>query len=210
MTEQWKTRFRLSKDDAQKQFVTGWYGRGYLPHFDAQGLTQFVTFRLVDSLPREVFLQWQEELESVTDDEERLLEMARRVERWLDKGYGECWLRDERVAEMVQQALLFFDTKRYVMHAWCVMPNHVHALFTPLLDWTLEKITHSWKSFASHEANKLLNRKGDFWMHESFDRYIRNLKHYHDVERYIEQNPVKAGLCERPEAWRWSSAYVEL
>jgi len=54
------------------------------------------------------------------------------VEMYLDLGLGHVWLRDSRVAELVENALLYFDGKRYLLHAWVVMPNHVHALFTPV------------------------------------------------------------------------------
>ena len=66
---------------------------------------------------------------------------------------------------------------------------------------------HSLKSFTSHEANKILNRKGNFWYKEYFDRYIRDGKHYRATLRYIEENPVKARICEKPEDWEFSSAF---
>lgn len=72
---------------------------------------------------------------------------------------------------------------------------------------SLEKIMHSIKSYTASEANKLLGRKGAFWMREAFDRYIRDEEHCHRVFRYIENNPVKAGLCQAPEEWEFSSAW---
>jgi REP element-mobilizing transposase RayT len=63
------------------------------------------------------------------------------------------------------------------------------------------------KSFTSHEANKILGRRGQFWMEEYFDRYIRDAKHFSNAIAYIENNPVKAGLCARPEEWPFSSAW---
>jgi len=68
---------------------------------------------------------------------------------------------------------------------------------------------HSLKSFTSHEANKILGRHGHFWFKEYFDRYIRNGEHFRAVVRYIEENPVKARLCEKPEDWKFSSAYFK-
>jgi len=59
-----------------------------------------------------------------------------------------------------------------------------------------------------HECNRVLTRKGEFWQREPFDRYIRNEQHYENAVSYIEHNPVKAGLCDKPEDWRWSSAYL--
>ena len=111
-----------------------------------------------------------------------------------------------RLAEIVENALLHFDGERYALHAWCVMPNHAHTLFTPKASFMMSKIVHSWKSFTANECNKILRRTGRFWERDPFDRYIRNEQHYRNAIAYIENNPVKAGLCEKPEDWLWSSA----
>ena len=146
-------------------------------------------------------------------DELMLLEKSKaelqrrlKIEEFLDIGNGEAYLRDPNIASLVQDALLFFDEKRYRMHAWVIMPNHVHALLTPLLPNTLSEITHSWKSYTSHEVNKILGRKGHIWFPESFDRFIRNEEHYNRIIEYIHNNPPKAQLCARPEDWPRSSA----
>ena len=89
------------------------------------------------------------------------------------------------------------------------MPNHIHYLLKPLKDVELEEITHSIKSYTAHEANKILKRKGSFWQEETFDRYIRNRKHFVNVIKYIENNPVKAKLCNKKEDWKFSSAYFK-
>jgi REP element-mobilizing transposase RayT len=86
------------------------------------------------------------------------------------------------------------------------MPNHVHTLFTPLNIFRMSSIVRSWKSFTAHECNKILERTGKFWESEPFDRYIRNPRHFQNAVAYIENNPVKAGLCEEAKNWRWSSA----
>ena len=132
--------------------------------------------------------------------------MAKADSGFLDSGYGSCFLRDQRLAEIVEVALLHFDGHRYALHAWCVMPNHVHTLFTPTIEFTMSQIVHSWKSFTAHQCNKVLGRTGRFWAREPFDRYIRNQRHFLNALTYIEDNPVKAGLCGKPEDWRWSSA----
>jgi REP element-mobilizing transposase RayT len=117
-------------------------------------------------------------------------------------------MNDDRIAAVVQNALLYFDGVRYKLPAWVVMPNHVHALIVPKAEFALEDIVHSWKSFTSNEANKLLNRSGRFWQEDYYDRFIRNAQHYLDAIEYIEKNPVKAGLCRRPEDWPFSSARI--
>jgi len=86
------------------------------------------------------------------------------------------------------------------------MPNHVHTLLVPKAGFLLEDVIHSWKSFTSNEANKILNRRGRFWQEDYYDRFIRNAQHYVDAVDYIENNPVKASLCRRPEDWPFSSA----
>ncbi len=108
---------------------------------------------------------------------------------------------------MTETSLLFHHEKKYCLIAWVVMPNHLHFLATPLANVELREIAHSIKSYTAHEANKMLNRDGQFWQHEPFDRYIRNQKHFANVIEYIENNPVKAGLCDKPENWRFSSAF---
>ncbi len=182
-----------------------WYSRGYFPHFDGENVTQHICFRLVDSLPQTLLEQWRQELQHLPVREADL-ERRKRQEAYLDQGWGACYLRQASVAEIVQAALLYFDRERYSLHAWCVMPNHVHTLVTPHVKQGLGTILHSWKSYTARECNRLLGRKGAFWAKESFDRYIRNERHFTNAIAYIENNPVKAGLCEQAEDWPWSSA----
>jgi putative DNA methylase len=183
----------------------GWYDRGYIPHFDGGQVSQFLTFRLFDSLPESVLQDWREK--TSRQGEEGKVIFRKNVENYLDKGSGSCFLRDERVAKLTEDSLLFHHTKKYDLVAWVIMPNHIHFLATPVEGVELSTITHSIKSYTAHEANKVLGRKGQFWQHEPFDRYIRNRKHFVSVIRYIENNPVKAGLCSRPQDWRFSSAF---
>lgn len=201
MPEFFKNRLVVAKDESSD----GWFSRGYFPHFDSEGLTQHLSFHLFDALPQRVLTRWREELKHWPENEASL-ERRKRIQEYLDGGYGACFLRDDRLAEEVEKSLLHFDGKRYSLHAWCVMPNHVHSLFTPEPGFTMSQISHSWKSFTAHVCNKLLGRTGQFWEHEPYDRYIRNDQHFRNAVAYIENNPVKAGLCGRPEDWRWSSA----
>ena len=99
---------------------------------------------------------------------------------------------------MVQEALLRFDDERYHLH--------VHVLFTSSAGWSLSAIVHSWKSFTSKRANRILGRHGKFWQEEYFDRYIRDQQHFERAVEYIEFNPVKAGLCEQKQQWCFGSA----
>ena len=186
-----------------------WHSRGYLPHLDEPGMIQSITFRLANSIPIEVLTAWKTELALTggeAADDPRCAELREQIERYADQGHGACWLRHERVAEQVENALMHFDGERYRLLAWSVMPNHVHALIETLPGFPLGDIVHSWKSFTAKQANKLLDRTGKFWMPDYFDRYIRDEKHLATVTDYIEQNPVKAGLVRSAGDWRWSSA----
>ena len=207
MTESWKKRVLAPKVKISKDGPPGWYSRGYLPHFDGGEIPQTITFNLFDSLPERVLKQWYAEL-TLQPDRGREVELRKRIDAYLDKGVGSAWMNDPAVADLVQNALLAFDRQRYRMHAWVVMPNHVHALFTPIGGWELSDIFHSWKSYTAHECNRILGRTGRFWRRDCWDRYIRDDQHYANVVRYIEYNPVKVGLCKSPEDWRWSSAHL--
>jgi REP element-mobilizing transposase RayT len=201
MVKLFKDRLVVAKREARD----AWYSRGYFPHFDGEGVTQHVCLGLFDALPQHVLLLWREELKHVPEKEGQV-EWRRWIQDFLDSGYRSCLLRDDRLAEIVQNALLHFDGERYALHGWCVMPNHVHVLFTPEMGFKMSGIAHSWKSFTANQCNRLLGREGSFWQKEPFDRYIRNERHYQNALVYIEDNPVKAGLCKTAEDWLWSSA----
>jgi REP element-mobilizing transposase RayT len=181
-----------------------WHSRGYLPHFDGGELAQFLTFRLHDALPQSAIVRWRNELKTEQPGFAESI-MRRMVEAYLDQGHGACYLKDPRVATVVQDALLFHDGTKYRLAAWTIMPNHVHVLCTPSAGHNLAEIMHSLKSYTANEANKILSRKGRFWQKEYFDRYIRNIRHYSKVLAYIENNPVKARLCEEPGDWPFGS-----
>jgi REP element-mobilizing transposase RayT len=180
----------------------GWRTKGNLPHFDFPELYQFVTFRLADSLPKGSILSIHRAAkvggEAFTEE----------LDVHLDSGHGACWLRNPEVAGVVNAALLFFDGQRYDLHHWCVMPNHVHAMFRVYPGYPLDKEIHSWKSFSANSANRILERSGDFFQHGYFDRVVRDEEHFFQTAKYIEENPVKAGLCALPDEWEWSSAFA--
>ena len=217
------------KPAATNPLRSGTHTRGYLPHVKREGATYFVTFRLADSLPKEVLLQFESEraerrtrfyaqqaaqqklgdsvkIEENLDEIER--NFRRKVERFLDTGRGECWLRRPDLAGLVASALRFFEEQRYRLDAWVVMPNHVHVVVWPMPNHTLSAIVQSWKRFTARAANKILNRTGEpFWQTESYDHWIRTDEEHARCCRYTIVNPAKAGLCAAPPDWRWSSAW---
>jgi hypothetical protein len=129
----------------------GWHSRNYLPHFDSQDVVQFVTFRLADSLPAAAL----DRLKSSDKPETVRHEL-------LDRGWGEYWLRSKPIAQLVEDAFLEFDGTRYRLHAWTVIPNHAHVLFTVFSDNPLGSIVGSWKRFTARKANEFLGRSGAF------------------------------------------------
>src|SRR5438034_10983074 len=88
----------------------GRHSRGYLPHFDAGEVFQSITFRLHDSMPQILLDKWKHEL--ANESENREDELRYRIEAYLDRGMGACYLADEGIASLVQSALLHFDGER--------------------------------------------------------------------------------------------------
>src|SRR5690349_12721800 len=108
----------------------GWHSRGYLPHLDDGEIPQMITFHLFDSLPQMLLERWRQELahEAMLNLETVL---RKRIESYLDQGYGSSFLKEPGIASLVQDGLLHSDGARYKLSAWVVMPNHVHILATP-------------------------------------------------------------------------------
>lgn len=186
--------------------------RGYLPHLETQEAIYFVTFRLADSLPKELVLQLLQERDTIQNarfaetttpgDLSRIRELRalmKKAERCLDRGHGQCYLRGSRIAGTVADGLRHFHGQRYRLIAWCVMPNHVHVLFSPLREHTLDAILHSWKSYSAHRANALLARTGPFWQREYFDHLVRDQSSLRKITQYIRENPQRANLVN----WPW-------
>ncbi len=228
------------------QFDYQQFHQNHLPHIQPPEATLFVTFRLAGSVPKPVLGQWlaekkwleeetkrvrklnqQDDAPETKSHEERLLAFRR---RWFQKfedllhqqAHGPQWLSDARVAEIVTEALHFRDGKVYRLEAYCVMSNHVHAVFAPLLTeamakalaeqrvesdefekYVLSVIMHSLKGFTARQANLALGRAGQFWEHESYDHVIR-VGGFDRVVNYVLQNPVKAGLVQTWQEWQWS------
>ncbi|NLH72091.1 MAG: transposase [Verrucomicrobia bacterium] len=178
----------------------GWYTRGYLPHYDKPGTIQMVTFRLADAMPGILRHQWQA-LFKIENSRLR----QRRIEEYMDRGMGECHLRNPEVAAAVESVLLAADGKHYRLAAWVLMPNHVHAL-VELWDLPLGRLLNVWKGASAHKANMILRRQGRFWQAEYWDCYIRDEAHFRKALKYIELNPVKAMLARYAFEWPFSSA----
>ena len=184
-----------------KRGFRGWHQRGYLPHFDAPGVTQFVTFHLHDSFPVTCHAEWQAILHEPLPSVKR-----RQLEAWLDRGHGHCWLSQPNVAALVESILLAGDGRQYRLLAWVIMPNHLH-LVVEVWDQPLGRMISGWKGQAARRANALLGRSGQFWQDDYYDTLIRDFSHQQRAIHYTEHNPLKASLTRHTRHWRWSSAW---
>lgn len=184
----------------------------YLPHWTLEDATYFITFRLADSLPKQVLESWLFEREKIVKTAEQMgralsiQELKRlhklhsdRVENYLDAGHGACFMKEDPIAATVANALKHFDGERYDVAAWCIMPNHVHAVVRPHQGQELPDILHTWKPYTANRANKQLGRTGEFWQTESYDHVIRDEMEFWSCVEYVLNNPANVGLRN----WKW-------
>lgn len=196
------------------------YYKRNLPHYQPTDATFFVTFRLAGSLPNEAIVRLKEErlqdeklLLKIKDEKVRKKNMADQRKRYFSKFdkmldsavNNQSWLNDERVANMIAEAMRFRDGKVYDLLAYCIMPNHAHMVFTVERSGTsLYMVLQSLKAYTAREANKILRQKGIFWQHESYDHVVRDGKELGRIIDYVLHNPVKAGMVSSWEQWKWS------
>lgn len=212
----------MAESDNKRHLLSGFHSRGVLPHLKREGRRYFVTFRQAGTLPKEVLLRFKQERDTIVqharaakrpltwhEQQELFRWYSSRVDKHLDAGHGICYLRNAELADLVAGAIRFFDGQRYELHAWVVMPNHAHVVVWPMPGHILSEILHSWKSYTSHEINKRLPTKAvPFWQNESYEHLIRDDDDLHRCCHYTHMNPVNAGLCARPEDWKWSSSHI--
>jgi REP element-mobilizing transposase RayT len=173
--------------------------RRHLPHDHPDQADLFLTWHLYGSIPHNRYPP-----PSALTAGQAFVWM----DRFLDQARsGPLWLKRDELASLVVDALHYSQTtlRHFDLHAYVVMANHVHILVTPVVE--PRKFMQSVKGYTAREANKLLGRTGEpFWQSESYDHWIRDTREFDKVRRYIEENPVKAGIVPKPEDYRWSSA----
>lgn len=221
------------------------------PHFQPLSGTLFVTFRLVDSIPKSTVRYYKAKRDWLKDQLKRvdlisaqtqssehagwLTQLQQLNREWFIKceeilhreAVGPTWMRDERVADKVAENLHRLDGESYRLDAFSVMSNHVHTVFRPLVSRelmkeillspddcltripALAKMMHSLKGRSARECNLILGRVGSFWEHESFDHVIRRGK-FDKTIRYVLNNPVKIGVVQNWEDYRWNYCRKEL
>ena len=229
------------------------YYRRNLPHYQPEGYTFFITFRLTGSLPINVIERLKAEyknhikdLESLKSNKEKQSKYLEakwnyfeKFDSFLDKYSNNNFLKNEVVARLVYDSILFRDRQQYNLICFCIMPNHVHTVFTPVdrdlsrsqlptenVDRDLSRFTNNiannsdinvalqfpivtnilrlLKGSTARECNKILNRTGAFWQHESYDHVIRSEDELNRIIEYILNNPVRAKLVDNADEWKWS------
>ena len=166
-----------------------------LPHWQPEDAALFVTWRLHGTMPNKPDVIGLPPGKAFAA-----------IDSALAKAPGPKWLADTRVAQCVADTLQYAQDQLHLYNllAWVIMPNHVHILIDPKVP--LPRIMQSVKNFSAKTSNQLLGRSGPFWQDESYDNWARNANEIGRIMDYIELNPVSAGLVNRPEEWRWSSA----
>jgi REP-associated tyrosine transposase len=126
------------------------------------------------------------------------------MDRLLDSArIGPTYLVMPSIAQIVVDSLLHCGEIDYDLHAWVIMPNHVHMLASARTD--VSKFMRRLKGYSARQANQLLNRTGQtFWQEESYDRLVRTMEEFRKIEAYILNNPVKAGLARSAQEYRWA------
>ena len=207
--------------------------RRKLPHWHPEGAMFFITFRLANSLPVRVIQELQEQRErerqiirakcsGIQQQQDELYKLDKkcfgRFDEWLDRCVEESprWLAEERIARIVADEIHRLDGDRYSLIAYSIMSNHCHLLadtgehtFKPAhhgvtAPYPLTDTLKLLKGRTAHDCNQELKRGGAFWHHENYDHVVRDQKEYERIVFYIVQNPVKAGLVENWEDWKFT------
>ena len=197
--------------------------RKNLPHLQIQGQTFFVTWLLTGAFIQNRFSDLQIKFKLIKDQiknesnnkKKDLNEAGNKYFLEFDEKLntlksGKHFMKNPEVARAVADSIHYWDNKRMDLYCYCIMSNHVHAVFmvfeknefgSPLF---LQDIMQSIKNYSARECNKLLGLKGQFWHHESYDRLIRDREELYRIICYVLDNPIKAGLCRERKDWKWS------
>jgi REP element-mobilizing transposase RayT len=154
-----------------------------LPHISNYGYYQFITFRTYESVDN--FLRKIEDLN---------LENSRKqykIDNYLDNSNCGAYLSGN-ILNLVKNYILKQDNKLFELVCFVIMPNHVHILFKETM--SLSKVMQRLKGGLSFLINKELNKKGQFWANNYYDKMIRDERHFEIVYRYIKNNAIKANL----------------
>jgi len=187
--------------------------RRKLPHIQPKDAVLFITFRLKGTIPKELMKLLSDDLVKIqlqnsTDTSIRKKaedDYYEAIEDILDSAkYGSDWLKDHELSQIVKESLHFLDGKEFKLICYCIMSNHVHFIAYNFKS-PVYKIMNSLKSFTAKKINRQLNRSGDFWQREYYDRVVRDRNDLAKKIEYVLNNPVKINL---KSDWRdWEGCY---
>ena len=195
------------------------FRRRNLPHLQPPDVPIFITYNLKFEIPEEIkniITQKRTGFQNNNKNPSKIeiINFDKRIFDMFDNFLAKYknspqWLNEPKIANLVSESLHFLNKKYYKLFSFCIMPNHVHTLFKPLIDentepFSLPKIMHDHKRFTAREANKVLHRIGHFWQDEYYDHYIRNDNEFFNVVWYIINNPVKTNLVTHWEDWKYT------
>lgn len=201
------------------------------------------TFRQGDSIPKAVLEEWQEDrrrfhaahgisedacrqpeafsriYQQIPEGVRRAFEReeAHRLHLEVDKGHGSCRLRDPSVREELAKSLRHFHGIRLWLGDYVIMPNHVHAIMTPIGSHALEDILGSIKKWVSRKIGARIHSQdaehssNSFWQQESYERIIRDEVELARFREYIARNPLEAKLPSGSftyQAAEWLDAFA--
>jgi putative transposase len=116
-------------------------------------------------------------------------------------------LQSDRMAQLLVDVLVENRRRgRFLLHEFVIMPNHFHLLLTPAAEIPLEKALQFIKGGFSYRAKREIPFAFEIWQASFVNHRIRDADDYQHHHTYIWENPVRAGLSERPELFAWSSA----
>ncbi|MBL9183246.1 MAG: transposase [Verrucomicrobiaceae bacterium] len=184
--------------------------RQNLPHWRQEGTTYHVTSRLADSVPKPIADEWRSKRDSWLREngassvdelaDEHRLDYQRlftdRFQSILDQCHGECVLARRECADLLIAKMIEGHGTCFDLGAWCVMPNHLHAIVTPSRGSVLGDIVKHWKGGSAFAINRLLQRKGTLWMPEPYDHILRSEAQWRRLSQYVADNPREAELRE--------------
>jgi putative transposase len=120
-----------------------------------------------------------------------------------------------RLLQSKRNALLFIDVlrsyvaaKKFRVHDFVVMPDHVHVLLTVSGDMTVERAVQFIKGGYSYRLKKETGYGGEVWQHGFSELRVNDQESRERYRRYIGENPVKAGLANSPGEFPYCFVYL--
>ncbi|MCD4650723.1 MAG: transposase [Candidatus Cloacimonetes bacterium] len=176
-----------------------------LPHVQPENTPLFVNYSLKVNLSDEIKKRVHAQKVSYKFDSNFFV-----YDQIFDKHKSkENYLIIPEIADMVFESILYLQ-KYGDLHAFTIMPNHIHLLLSLKSGHSLSYLMQNHKRFTSRKANIILNREGKFWNKEYYDHYIRDDIEFYAIAWYIINNPVSANLVLHWKQWKYTWISEEL